>query len=129
MLESKTESSTTKWALKRGWISYKLGGLGNRGKADRIFLHSNTVVLLEFKALDGRVGALQKWHAERLNYIGYITRFPTTFEEATLILEQEYERNNKTRGMGSQALSRKGNPSYVEPSSGRSFPRPGSGQD
>lgn len=95
MLESKIERATIKWATQRGWVTYKLGGLGDKGKADRIFFHRCCVVIMEFKrSKGGKLAELQQWHARRLNYVGHITYFPNSIESAIHTLEQVYEHYN-----------------------------------
>ncbi len=121
MLEAKAERDAVKWAKDRGWITYKLGGLGDRGKADRLFLHCNTIIFMEFKAPGEKPSKLQEWHARQLLRTGYKTYFPTSAEEAILILEQAYERNNASE-LAAETVSREGHRIDARSGSGRTLP-------
>ena len=121
MLEAKAERDAVKWAKKRGWITYKLGGSGDRGKADRLFLHRRVIVFMEFKAPGEKPSKLQLWHARQLERVGYKTHFPTSCEEAITILEQVYEINNASE-LATEAISREGYRADAGSSSGRTLP-------
>ena len=88
MLESKIEKAVVQWAEERGWVTYKLSGLGNKGKADRVFLHSDIVLFLEFKRTGKKTGTkLQQWHRRRLMKIGFETHFVDSVEQGISILK------------------------------------------
>ena len=129
ILESKGERAAAKWARHRGWVTYKLGGLGDKGKADRVFFHVNTTVIMEFKrAVGGRTHKLQNWHARQLKYVGHKTHYPRSMEEAIRILEHEYERNNG-HFLAAQAIPRESDPTDAFAGSGGFIPRSGARED
>lgn len=58
--EAVIERKVCQWAKARGISNLKLGGMHNRGKADRMFMKSGRVCFVEFKAPGNRPTALQE---------------------------------------------------------------------
>ncbi len=92
MRESQTEQKVVQWAKNNNWITYKLGGLGDRGKPDRVFLHSGKVVVfIEFKMLRKIPSALQLWHSRQLASKGYNVHFIDNAADGICILQKAGE--------------------------------------
>lgn len=58
--EAAIERKVCQWAKAHGISNLKLGGMHNRGKADRMFMKSGRVCFVEFKAPGNRPTALQE---------------------------------------------------------------------
>lgn len=58
--ESTVEKRVTTWAKDHGISTLKLGGAGNRGKTDRIFMKNGTAVFCELKRPGMEATPLQK---------------------------------------------------------------------
>ena len=93
LTESTIESKVRKWATNHGWVTYKLSGLGAKGKADRIFLGPGGItIFMEFKRQDGgKHGELQEWHKRKLSELGHTTYFINSTEEGIAILREAGE--------------------------------------
>ena len=92
MRESQIEKKVVEWAKAHNWLTYKLGGLGDRGKPDRVFLHQHVVLFMEFKASAGGVASpLQLWHGRQLAQKGYSVHFISDPVDGICILQTEGE--------------------------------------
>ena len=79
------------WAKAHHWVTYKLGGLGDRGKPDRVFLHYGVILFMEFKAPGKLPSNLQLWHARALAGIGYSVHTVDDAQQGIDILQTEGE--------------------------------------
>ena len=91
MRESKIERRVVEWAEAHNWITYKLGGLGAKGKPDRVFLHHGIVLFIEFKATGKVASPLQRWHSRQLAQIGFSVYFVDNAADGITILQTEGE--------------------------------------
>ena len=91
MRESQVEKKVVEWAKAHNWITYKLGGMGDRGKPDRVFLHRAVVLFIEFKAPHKIPSALQLWHSRQLAQRGYSVHFVDNAADGITILQTEGE--------------------------------------
>ena len=71
MRESTVEKAVCRHAEACGWMVLKLGGAGDRGKPDRLFLKDGRALFIEFKAPGKRPTALQARYLERLRAAGF----------------------------------------------------------
>lgn len=97
--ESHTEIALRKWATRRGWVTYKLGGLGAKGKPDRVFFGPcGVTVLMEFKReKGGRIEKLQEWHKRELDKVDHTVHFVKSIQEGIAILHEAGEPYGTTK--------------------------------
>lgn len=92
VLESVTERDLAKWAENHGWVTFKLQGLGKKGKPDRVFFYrGSAVVFMEFKQVKKQLNKLQQWWKRRLGKLGYSVYRVDDFEEGKAILTKAGE--------------------------------------
>ena len=87
MREGKIEKTVAEWAKNNNWITYKLGGLGDKGKPDRVFLHRSITLFIEFKATGKTASKLQLWHSGQLAHMGYAVHFVDNIADGICILQ------------------------------------------
>lgn len=58
--EAKIERAVCLWAKSQGILSFKFTSPAHRGVPDRIFFHKGKTALIEFKAPEGKLSALQE---------------------------------------------------------------------
>lgn len=68
--ESEIEAAVTRQAKTAGWLSFKWVSPGNRGVPDRLYFKEGKTIMIEFKAPDGRLSALQEAQIKRLRAAG-----------------------------------------------------------
>ena len=85
--EKQTEGAVVLWANANGWRNYKLSGLGEKGKPDRVFLHHpKLTVFIEFKKPGEPPTKLQLWHQSNLMQMGFTCLITDSAEEAINLL-------------------------------------------
>jgi len=66
--EKELETTCTRYARARGWLSIKLENTGHTGIPDRLFLKNGKAIFVEFKTPgSGRLSVFQSHWLERLN--------------------------------------------------------------
>lgn len=89
VLESKIEKEVCAWAEANGWLTYKLSGLGAKGKPDRVFLRASKAVFVEFKKPNAKPSELQRWHQRRLLRVGIRCIISSNVQEVIAALTKE----------------------------------------
>lgn len=66
MTESYIEKKVCKWAEDHGIMTFKLGGSGDRGKPDRVFIGGGSIIFAEFKRPGGKLRKNQQRMLDKL---------------------------------------------------------------
>lgn len=85
MSEGAFEQSIVEYAAECGFFARKMKYLGRRGCPDRWFFGHGEIIIIEFKAIAGRLHVLQKLEHDRYRKAGITVYVVKTREQAERI--------------------------------------------
>ena len=88
MRESEIESAIRAYALERGCRCYKLAGVHDIGKPDRVLTCNGQTVYLEVKTTSGRLSTVQRREHQRIQQAGGVVYIVDTVESGKWIIDK-----------------------------------------
>ena len=87
MRESEIESAIRAYALERGCRCYKLAGVHDIGKPDRVLTCNGQTVYIEVKATNGRLSTAQRREHQRIRQAGGVVYIVDTVESGKWVID------------------------------------------
>mgnify|MGYP003142500313 CR=1 FL=1 len=87
MTEAQLEKKACRYAVKRGWLTFKFVSTSQRGVPDRLFFRDEKLIIIEFKAPGKKATKLQCAIHDKFAKHGFHVFIVDNYEQAKRILE------------------------------------------